>query len=102
LRLGTPLCIPSRGGIYIGKVASIQSNGKNIVKAQAGDSVGIKIVNDRYPNLTYGGRKFNATHCLYSELTRSSIEALEICFKEEMRPKDWKLLLELKFILNIL
>lgn len=101
LKIGTPLCAPMIGGLHIGKVTSIECNGKQTEIARKGASVAIKISNESNPNLTYG-RQFDATHSLYSTLTRASIDALKLNFKDKLDNEEWKLVVKLKKVFNIL
>jgi len=101
LKVGTPLCAPSIGGLHIGNVIRIESNGKQQETAKKGSSVAIKIVNDTNPNLTYG-RQFDATTSLYSTLSRASIDALKENFKDKLETDDWKLVVKLKKVFNII
>ena len=66
-----------------------------------GASVAIKILNESNPNLTYG-RQFDATNNLYSTLTRASIDALKANFKEKLETEDWRLVVKLKKVFNII
>ena len=43
LQVGTPLCIPSKGGMDIGRIASIEQDHKAVDSAKAGKSVAMKI-----------------------------------------------------------
>ena len=43
MQVGTPLCIPSQGGMDIGRIASMELNHKAVDVARAGDSVAMKI-----------------------------------------------------------
>lgn len=101
LKVGTPLCVPALGGLHIGKVESIESNGREQQTARKGSSVACKIVNESNPNITYG-RQFDSSHMLYSTLTRASIDALKENFKDQMENEDWRLVVKLKKIFNIL
>jgi translation initiation factor 5B len=101
LKVGTPLCVPALEGLHIGKVISIEMNGKEQETAKKGSSVAVKIVNEGNPNLTYG-RQFDASHSLYSTLTRASIDALKENFKDKLENEDWRLVVKLKKIYNIL
>ena len=101
LKVGTPLCIPALGGLHVGNVVSIEQNGKEQPTARKGASVAVKIVNESNPNLAYG-RQFDATNSLYSTLTRGSIDALKLNFKEALEPSDWKLVVKLKKVFNII
>lgn len=42
-QVGTPLCIPTQGGIEIGRIASMELNHKGVDTAKRGDSVAMKI-----------------------------------------------------------
>lgn len=41
--MGTPICIPSQGGIEIGRIASMELNHKPVDTAKRGDAVAMKI-----------------------------------------------------------
>ena len=41
--MGTPICIPSQGGIEIGRIASMELNHKPVDTAKRGDAVARKI-----------------------------------------------------------
>lgn len=101
LKVGTPLCAPNRGGLFIGKVTSIEMNGKEQETARKGQSVAVKIVNEHNPTITYG-RQFNASDQLVSTLTRASIDALKENFKEKLENEDWRLVVKLKKVFGIL
>ncbi|KAG7363184.1 translation initiation factor IF-2 [Nitzschia inconspicua] len=101
LKVGTPLCVPALGGLHVGKVTSIESNGREQQTAKKGASVAIKITNESNPNITYG-RQFDASHSLYSTLTRESINALKANFKDALENEDWRLVIKLKKVFNII
>jgi translation initiation factor 5B len=101
LKVGTPLCVPAIGGLHIGKVTSIESNGREQETARKGSSVAIKIVNESNSTITYG-RQFDATNMLYSTLTRASIDSLKENFKDALEKEDWRLVVKLKKVFNIL
>merc|ERR1740139_61978 len=101
LKIGTPLCVPALGGLHIGKVTSIEMNGKQQETARKGSSVAIKIENESNPNLTYG-RQFDATNNMYSTLTRASINALKENFKDTLTTEDWRLVVQMKKVFNIM
>mmetsp|Transcript_24754 Transcript_24754/g.36302 ORF Transcript_24754/g.36302 Transcript_24754/m.36302 type:complete len:1002 (+) Transcript_24754:45-3050(+) len=101
LKIGTPLCVPSLGALHIGKVTSIESNGKEQETARKGMSVAIRIVNEHNPTLTYG-RQFDSTNSLYSTLTRASIDALKTNFKDKLENEDWRLVVKLKKVFGII
>ena len=101
LKVGTPLCVPALGGLDVGKVISIESNGKEQQTARKGASVAVKIYNESNPTITYG-RQFDATHSLYSKLSRASIDALKANFKDALENEDWRLVIKLKKVFGIL
>ncbi|SOV21580.1 translation initiation factor IF-2, putative [Plasmodium sp. DRC-Itaito] len=97
LKIGTPLFIPEKN-IKIGNVVSVQSNKKNFDKARKGDEVCIKICGE--PHVTYG-KHFDSTQKIYSKITRESIDILKEYFRSELTMEDWKLVVQLKKIFNI-
>jgi translation initiation factor 5B len=101
LKVGTPLCVPALGGLFVGKVDTIESNGRQQDTAKKGSSVSCKVVNESNPSITYG-RQFDATHMLYSTLTRASIDALKENFKDQLEKDDWRLVVKLKKVFNII
>lgn len=101
LKVGTPLCVPALGGLMVGNVTSIESNGREQETAKKGSSVAIKIVNESNPTITYG-RQFDASHSLYSQLSRASIDALKLHFKDKLENEDWRLVVKLKKVFNII
>mmetsp|Transcript_2230 Transcript_2230/g.2641 ORF Transcript_2230/g.2641 Transcript_2230/m.2641 type:complete len:637 (-) Transcript_2230:89-1999(-) len=98
LRLGTPLCIPEKEKLHIGKVASIEKNKKHIPTAVKGDEVAIRIVGDT--NITVG-RHFDVSNMLVSRLSRETIDCLKANFREEVTKDEWRLVVKLKSILGI-
>lgn len=101
LKVGTPLCIPQLGGLHIGKVTSIECNGKEQETATKGASIAVRIVNETNPTLTYG-RQFDSAHCLYSTLSRQSIDALKENFKDKLENEHWRLVVKLKKVFGII
>ncbi|KAL7430899.1 hypothetical protein ACHAXM_002400 [Skeletonema potamos] len=101
LKVGTPLCVPALGGLTVGVVTSIECNGREQETAKKGTSVAIKIVNETNPTITYG-RQFDASHSLYSQLSRASIDALKLHFKDKLENEDWRLVVKLKKVFNII
>ena len=103
LRLGTPLCVPDKNRLEIGKVVSIEKDHKTVEKAVKGDSVAIKIdtANSPNPTTTYG-RHFDSTNKLVSVISRKTIDSLKEFFKEQMKKDDWLLIVQLKSVFNII
>mmetsp|Transcript_27128 Transcript_27128/g.78992 ORF Transcript_27128/g.78992 Transcript_27128/m.78992 type:complete len:1005 (-) Transcript_27128:141-3155(-) len=101
LKIGTPLCIPKNGFLQVGRVTSIESNHQQVERVKKGTQCAIEITNDSNPNMTFG-RQFNHEHAFYSELSRTSIDALKKFFKDEMTNEDWRLVIKMKKVFSIL
>ena len=94
LKLGTPLCVPDNKNLKIGYVDGIQKAGKDVNQARSGDGgVSVKIHNDKHIS---ADKHFNEKNQLVSLITRDSIDALKMHFKDEMTMDDWKLVKKLK------
>src|SRR3989338_7942663 len=91
LTLDTPLFIPSKNKLVLGKVKTIQFNGTKLTSASKGSSVAISIDSDK--SLTYG-RHFDHNDLLYSHLSRSSIDLLKDLYPQQLNEnKDLRLLI---------
>lgn len=102
-KVGTPLCVPSRGKITIGKIAGLEKEkGKPLQKAVAGDKVAMKIesTNPEEAARLYG-RHFDHNDALISKISRESIDVLKAMFRDEMTKDDWRLIIRLKKMFNI-
>ncbi|RWS10007.1 eukaryotic translation initiation factor 5B-like protein, partial [Dinothrombium tinctorium] len=99
---GTPLAVPSKGNLEIGRVSSIELNHKPVENARRGQEVCIKIdhVGGDAPKLY--GRHFDHEDLLVSRITRESIDALKEYFRDEMLKSDWALIIELKKYFEII
>ena len=82
LHINTPLIITNKK-LIIGKVVSIQNNGKDIQSACKGSEVCIKIENDGRHNYTFG-RHFNLNDTIVSYVTQNSINIMNTHFKDEI------------------
>ncbi|XP_061163849.1 eukaryotic translation initiation factor 5B-like [Saccostrea echinata] len=102
VKIGTPLCVPSKEFIEIGRVVSIENNHKPIEKATRGMEVCIKVdaIPGEAPKMF--GRHFDETDLLYSKISRQSIDAVKDHFREEMTKPDWQLVVEMKKLFQIL
>jgi translation initiation factor 5B len=89
VRLGTPLCVPSRGGLYLGRIASIELDDKAVVSACAGQQVVITLDGS-------GPTHFDHTDQLVSLISRESIDALKRLVHPQPTKEDWRLILRLK------
>ncbi|KAF7459390.1 putative translation initiation factor IF-2 [Cryptosporidium felis] len=96
LKPGTPLCIPDRDNLMVGRVSSVEFNKKPVSEGKKGQEVAIKIqpfASDS--NITYG-RHFDHNDKLVSRITRDSIDVLKQHFRDEVSKDDWKLIIQLK------
>lgn len=66
LRMGTPVCVPSKEFIELGRVTSLEVNHKPVEIAKKGDSVAVRLEGAN-PVREYG-RHFDATNLLYSKV----------------------------------
>lgn len=100
LKIGTPLCVPDKDNLKIGRVTSMQVQNKDIQEARGKHgNVAIKI--EGYENIEVG-KSFEPTSQLVSLVNRDSIDALKQFFKDEMTKDDWRLVIQLKKMFSIL
>ena len=100
-RIGTPVCVPSKGNVVLGKIAGIEANHKPVEIAKKGQQVAIRIeaiVNDT-PKIA--GRHFEESDELVSKITRRSIDVLKEGFRDQVTREEWLLVKRLKTLLRI-
>ncbi|CAJ0581117.1 unnamed protein product, partial [Mesorhabditis spiculigera] len=102
LKKGTPICVPSKEGIWLGNISSIQKNHDEVNIAKAGEEVCVKIENTTGDAPKLYGRHFTHEDMLVSRISRESIDVLKAYFREELTKADWQLVIELKKVLDIL
>ncbi|CDS40814.1 eukaryotic translation initiation factor [Echinococcus multilocularis] len=102
LREGTPICVPSRDNVLLGKVFSIEFNHKAIQEARTGQEVCVRIdpIEGETPKLY--GRHFDHTDLLISKISRDSIDIVKEFYRNDLNKEDWKLIIELKKMLSII
>ncbi|XP_002889098.2 eukaryotic translation initiation factor 5B isoform X2 [Arabidopsis lyrata subsp. lyrata] len=101
LKIGTPICVPGREFIDIGRIASIENNHKPVDYAEKGEEVAIKIVASNREEQKMFGRHFDMEDELVSHISRRSIDILKADYMKEMSTEKWKLLVKLKRIFKI-
>jgi len=102
LRLGTPICIPEKGNLGIGRVSGIEKDrDRPMQTARKGDQVCVKIEQNTTQNRIAYGRHFDATNRLCSAISRSSFDVLQDFFEDEMTKEDLGLIAGLKKVLKI-
>ncbi|GJN15388.1 hypothetical protein PR202_gb02298 [Eleusine coracana subsp. coracana] len=108
-KVGTPLCIPTKECIDIGKIASIEINHKQVDMATKGQKVAIKIIgNNSDEQQRSFGRHFDMEDELVSHISRRSIDILKQNYRaspkfhfDDLSMDDWKLVVKLKTILKV-
>uniref|UniRef100_A0A5B6Z2D5 Eukaryotic translation initiation factor 5B n=1 Tax=Davidia involucrata TaxID=16924 RepID=A0A5B6Z2D5_DAVIN len=101
-KVGTPICIPQRDFIDIGRIASIENNHKPVDYAKKGQKVAIKIVgSNSEEQQKMFGRHFEIEDELVSHISRKSIDVLKSNYREDLSIDEWKLVVKLKSLFKI-
>ncbi|VFQ60322.1 unnamed protein product [Cuscuta campestris] len=101
-RVGTPICIPSKGFVEIGRIASIENNHKPVSSAKKGERVCIKIVgSNSEEQQKMFGRHFGEKDELVSKISRRSIDIVKEHFRKDLSDEERDLLRKLKSIFKI-
>lgn len=101
-RIGTPICIPSKQFLFVGRITGIQKNHTDFTEAKKGEEFCVKIEQSKSDQQVIFGRHFDASSQLVSRLTRESIDLLKTNFKDDVSPSDWKLVVKLKQVFDIM
>lgn len=102
LRVGTPLVVRhGNGWLDVGRVASIELNKKQVVTAKKGESVAVKIQDKNTEHIMYG-RHFTFEDALVSKMSRSAIDLLKESFRDDLGSEEWRLVVKLKKMFEIL
>ncbi|CDY20385.1 BnaC02g24310D [Brassica napus] len=101
LKIGTPICVPSREFIDIGRIASIENNHKPVDYAKKGSQVAIKIIASNPEEQKMFGRHFDMEDELVSHISRRSIDILKTNYRDELSMEEWKIVVKLKNIFKI-
>ncbi|CAK7327927.1 unnamed protein product [Dovyalis caffra] len=81
-KVGTPICVPQKEFIDIGRIASIEFNKKAVDYAKKGQKVAIKIVGaNAEEQQKMHGRHFDNDDQLVSHITRRSIDILKANYR---------------------
>ncbi|KAF4384131.1 hypothetical protein F8388_001369 [Cannabis sativa] len=100
--VGTPICIPQKEFIDIGRIASIENNHKPVDTAKKGQKVAIKIVgSNSEEQQKMFGRHFEIEDELVSHISRKSIDILKANYREDLSNEDWRLVLKLRNLFRI-
>jgi len=101
LRVGTPLCVPEKGNIEIGRVVSIEMNRKPVEIARHPQQVCVKIEQTTMQSHITLGRHFEVNDKLYSKISRQSVDVLKDNFRDEVSKDDWALIKGMKEVFKI-
>ncbi|XP_050211250.1 eukaryotic translation initiation factor 5B [Mercurialis annua] len=102
LKVGTPICVPDKDFIDIGRVASVENNYKPVDYAKKGQKVAIKILNNSpEEQQKMYGRHFDHDDLLVSHISRSSIDILKTNYRDDLSTDEWRLVVKLKNIFKI-
>jgi len=101
LRVGTPICVPEKDFVQIGRIGSIEKEKKDVKIARRGDQVCIKIDQNTSQSQIAYGRHFDHSNKLYSMISRDGIDVLKEHFRDEMKKEDWELLIGMKTVFKI-
>ncbi|KRY78693.1 Eukaryotic translation initiation factor 5B, partial [Trichinella pseudospiralis] len=102
LKVGVPLCVPSKEFIYLGNVSSIEQNHKQLQSVRKNAEVCIKIENTTGEAPKMFGRHFTEQDMLVSRISRETIDVCKQYFREDLQKADWQLMVELKKVFEIL
>lgn len=96
VKIGTPICVPTKEFLDIGYVSSLEVNHKQVEEARKGAEVCIKIEPIPGDSPKMYGRHFDEKDFLVSRISRESIDACKNHFREDLLKSDWQLMIELK------
>ncbi|MCD7471434.1 hypothetical protein HAX54_011876, partial [Datura stramonium] len=100
--IGSPICIPQKDFIDIGRIASIENNHRPVDYAKKGQRVAIKIVGSNpEEQQKMFGRHFEMEDELVSKISRRSIDILKANFRKDLSVEDWRLVMKLKTLFKI-
>jgi len=95
LKIGTPIIVPSKDMVELGRITSIENNHKSVEEARKGSSVAIKIEDEIDKSKAFG-RHFDHNDELISKITRHSLDVLKKFFSKDVTKEDTQLLAKLK------
>ena len=101
VKSGKQSCVPSKEGLILGTIASLEANNRPVDFARQGTDMCIKIENTNAEAPKLHGRHFDSTDLLISRLSRESVDALEDHLRDEMTKTDCLLVKEFKTVFGI-
>ncbi|KAL1535149.1 photosystem II [Salvia divinorum] len=102
-KIGTPICVPGREFVEIGRIASIENNHRPVDYAKKGQKVAIKIIGSNpEEQQKMVGRHFEVEDELVSKISRKSLDALKENYADDLSTEEKRLLFKLKKLFKIL
>ncbi|KAI4607113.1 hypothetical protein J4E80_009844 [Alternaria sp. BMP 0032] len=106
LRMTTPICAVKKNAttgakelVHLGRVTSIERDHKPMQICKRGQpSVAVKIEGSNQPMY---GRHLEEDDILYSAISRKSIDTLKEYFRSDVSQDEWKLIVQLKNVLDV-
>ena len=92
VKLGTPICVPSRNFIVLGRIVSIEQNNKSQETAKEGDEVAVKIMPGPNDQEYMYERHFDYKDELVSRITPESLYTLKMQFGPKLTQDEIDLL----------
>ncbi|KAG6408498.1 hypothetical protein SASPL_131511 [Salvia splendens] len=102
-KIGTPICVPGREFVEIGRIASIENNHRPVDYAKKGQKMAIKIIGSNpEEQQKMAGRHFEVEDELVSKISRKSLDALKENYADDLSTEEKRLLFKLKKLFKIL
>jgi translation initiation factor 5B len=105
LKPGSPLvCVLDNQKIDVGRLASIEKEGKSVSEARKGDNVAVKISARNPANSTIVIEKKKSPlimQDIFTHINRDAIDTLKAFHKDELSNDDWKLVIKMKKVLGV-
>jgi len=102
LHKNTPIVVPEKENLFIGRVTGIQRDSKEIETAGITEEVCVRIDATPGDAPKMVGRHFEENNLLVSRISRESIDLLKQWWRDDVSIKDWKLIKELKNTFDIM
>ncbi|KAI3683661.1 hypothetical protein L1987_84173 [Smallanthus sonchifolius] len=100
--IGTPICIPQKDFIDIGRISSIEDCHKRLDYAKKGQKVAIQIKgSNAEEQQKMFGRHFDMEDVLVSHISRTSVDALKAYYQDELSEEEWKLVVQMESLFTI-
>ncbi|CAA0822046.1 eukaryotic translation initiation factor 2 (eIF-2) family protein [Striga hermonthica] len=102
VKVRTPICVPQKDFLEIGRIVSIENNNKRLDYAKKGQKVSIKITgtNPEEQQKMFG-RHFEMEDELVSKISRSSLDAVNENYKDDLSTEEQELLSKLEKLFKI-